>query len=57
MERVLAYTARAEKSQAFAEIASTEIHRARFLYLARMWLDLAETRRRILIIEGKLKPS
>ena len=45
MEKVLACIGHAEKCQALAVTAASEIHRAEFLKLAEMWLDLAKTRR------------
>jgi len=57
VERVLAYIARAEKCQARADAAAADFHGACFLHLAKIWLGLAETRRRMLSIEGKPKPS
>jgi hypothetical protein len=52
----LAFIGHAEKCQALADAAPTELERARLLQLAQMWLEFAKTRRRILILEGKYKP-
>jgi hypothetical protein len=57
VERVLALICHAEKCQALAEVASTDVNRARFLQLSQAWLDLATTRRQMLIIEGKYTPN
>jgi hypothetical protein len=52
VERVLACIGHAERCQALAETAPTEIQKARFLRLAQILLEFADTRRQILIIEG-----
>jgi hypothetical protein len=56
VERLLAFIARAEKCQALAEAASTDVNRAHYLQLAQVWLEFARARRQMLIIEGKYKP-
>jgi hypothetical protein len=56
VEKVLASIGHAEKCQALAVTASSERHRAEYLKLAEMWLDLAKTRRQWLIDFGLYTP-
>jgi hypothetical protein len=56
VEKILAFIGRAERCQALAELATTDVQKFHLLKLAEMWLEFARNRRQLLILEGTYKP-
>ena len=54
VEKVLLCVGRAEKCQALATSAPSDMHKTEYLKLAELWLDQAQTRRQWLTDAGLL---